>query len=213
MSQKDMLGVAVRKLVTLSASVLGVVCDLLEKLADQEWVEATKKFLRKENPWPAPPLREWEVWKTIQLGTHKNSKELIEAMESDGSRVSDLSRNIMGKSNFTVASEQTDIQLVKVSVAELGFPTGARRDAIYERAQQLGLSLVPAEVGPQFRRQYKDQPNGEWLLTAMEPIADSDGSLRVFSVRHDDDELWLSAHGRPVYFWHDRSVWVFSLRK
>ena len=49
-----MLGVALRKLVTLPAPVLGVVCDLLEKLADPEWVEALKRFLRKETPWEAP---------------------------------------------------------------------------------------------------------------------------------------------------------------
>jgi len=48
---KDMLGRAVRKLVTLPAEVLGIVCDLLQKLDDPEWVEATKRFLRKENPW------------------------------------------------------------------------------------------------------------------------------------------------------------------
>jgi len=48
---KDMLGTAVRKLVTLPAAALGIVCDLLEKMTDEEWVVATKKFLRKENPW------------------------------------------------------------------------------------------------------------------------------------------------------------------
>lgn len=48
---KDMLGIAVRKLVTLPPQTLGIVCDHLDKLADPEWVEATKKFLRKENPW------------------------------------------------------------------------------------------------------------------------------------------------------------------
>ncbi|MEK7078086.1 MAG: hypothetical protein AAB911_00805 [Patescibacteria group bacterium] len=48
---KDMFGIAVRKLVTLPAQALGIVCDLLEKLSDPEWIEATKKFLRKENPW------------------------------------------------------------------------------------------------------------------------------------------------------------------
>lgn len=52
---KDMLGTAVRKLVTLPDQVPGIVCDLLEKLADQEWVDALKKFLRKENPWPSQP--------------------------------------------------------------------------------------------------------------------------------------------------------------
>lgn len=45
---KDMLGVAVRKLVTLPVEILGIVCDLLEKLSDPEWVVALKKFLRGE---------------------------------------------------------------------------------------------------------------------------------------------------------------------
>ncbi len=120
----------------------------------------------------------------------------------------------MGKPDFTVASESTDIQLVCVTVAELGFPKGARRDAIYERAIQLGLSLVPTEVGPQLRRQYKDQPRGEWLLTAMEPITDSDGLLSVFYVRHVSDGLWLSTGGgNPDFFWSGDFVWVFALRK
>ena len=48
---KDMLGIAVRKLVTLPTQALGLVCDLLEKLSDPDWIEATKRFLRKENPW------------------------------------------------------------------------------------------------------------------------------------------------------------------
>ncbi len=55
---KDMLGIAVRKLVTLPTTTLGIVYDLLEKLADPVWVNALKKFLRKENPWP-------EVQKTV----------------------------------------------------------------------------------------------------------------------------------------------------
>jgi len=48
---KDMLGIAVRKLVTLPEGVLGTVCDLLEKLSDPDWILALKRFLRKENPW------------------------------------------------------------------------------------------------------------------------------------------------------------------
>jgi len=62
---KDMLGVAIRKLVTLPSETLGLVCDFLEKLSDPQWVGATKKFLRKEEiSWaeksqtakPEPPL-------------------------------------------------------------------------------------------------------------------------------------------------------------
>ncbi len=211
---KDMLGTTVRKLVTLPNTTLGIVCDLLEKLADQEWVEATKKFLRKENSWPVLELRDWKVWKTIQLGTHKDASTLLGAMKDEGLKVSDYSKDVMGKSDFTVASERTDIQLVRVSVAELGFQKGARRDAIYERAIQLGLSLVSAEVGPQLRRQYKDQPNSEWLLTAMEPITDSFDELSVFGVERDHYGLWLDTYfGLPDYVWFGDGVLVFALRK
>lgn len=55
----DMLGQIVRKLVTLSVDTHGVVIDLLSKFPDPEWLAATKRFLRKENPWPeAKPF--WE---------------------------------------------------------------------------------------------------------------------------------------------------------
>jgi len=59
-----MLGIAVRKLVTLPVSSLGIICDLLEKISDPQWVEATKRFLRKENPW----VKQW-LWRKIDENT------------------------------------------------------------------------------------------------------------------------------------------------
>jgi hypothetical protein len=55
MSKKDMLGEVVRLIAALPCAMLGVVRDLLERLggADGEtWLAATKRFLRKEDPWP-----------------------------------------------------------------------------------------------------------------------------------------------------------------
>ena len=58
--------------------------------------------------------------------------------------------------------------------------------------------------------QYQDQPKGEWLLIAMEPISDSGGDLRVFYVVHDDDALWLSAnYGLPDDRWLADDRWLF----
>jgi hypothetical protein len=51
---KDILGSVVQKIVKTPAEMLGVICDLLEKLSGEfgrEWFIELKKFLRKEQSW------------------------------------------------------------------------------------------------------------------------------------------------------------------
>ena len=156
--------------------------------------------------------REWQVWKTITLGTHKDADAIRQALKANGCRISNYGNDILGKPAFSVAHAETELDLVTVSVAQLGFKKGATRKDIYARALQLGLELCPAEVGPQLRLQHKDQPRGEWLLIGMEPITDSGGDLDVFGVFHGDDGLWLDTfYGSPDYFWRSFGRWVFVL--
>lgn len=154
------------------------------------------------------------TFKTIKLGTGlKTADQFRTALKEGGCRLSDWASDILGKPAFAASQEETEVDLVVVSVAELGFPNGATRADIYQKAQELGLELCPPEVGPQLRLQYKDQPKSEWFLIAMEPISASDGDLDVFNVEHDVSGLWLSCHhGLPDDFW-DGNRWVFVRRK
>lgn len=153
------------------------------------------------------------TWKTIVLGIcAKSGYDLYELLVKDGCHVSEWADDLLKMKNsaFSVSSEQLLVDLVKVSVAELGFHSGAKTSDIYKAAQKRGLVLCPSEVGPQLRRQYVDQPRDEWILVGMEPIADSDGDLRVFGVAHGDDGRWLGGHfGHPSFVWDGGSVWVF----
>ena len=156
----------------------------------------------------------FEVWKTIKLGTIKNADEFRKALKKAGFKISDWANDIIGKPAFTVASGEEEIQLVNLSVEELGFKNGAKYGDICARAKELGLELCPNEVGPQLRLQYKDQPKGEWLRIAMEPITDSDGDLDIFNVGHDGDGLWLRSNlGFSDDFWDASNRLVFRLRK
>lgn len=198
----DMLGGAL-------SEVAGPFKDFAEKLggeAGPQWLAAFKRFLRKEEPWPRFP-----VWKTIKLGIGpKNADDFRHALREGGFKVGDWANDILGKPAFTVATEEIEVDLVVASGAELGFKDGATREQIYIRAKELGLDLCLAEVGPQLRLQYKDQPNGEWILIAMEPITVSDGSLLVFRVECGHSELWLyGGGGDPGRFWRPASRWVF----
>jgi hypothetical protein len=160
-------------------------------------------------PRPAAPNREFTTWKTIKLGTRPSNAELRQDLTDGGCRLGSWGSDILNKTD--VAPEPADLDLVLVTVGELGFPKGAKRSEIYERALSLGLQLCPAEVGPQLRLQYPDQPNGEWMLVAMEPIVDSDGRLVVFYVARDSDGRWLyAAYGNPGSFWDAGGRWVFA---
>ncbi len=158
---------------------------------------------------------EFKVFKTIKLGTgFKATDDFRKSFKDNGFRIGDWANDILDKPAFTVAIEEIELDLIVVNVAELGFKNGATRKRIYARAKELGLDLCPAEVGPQLRLQYKDQSNGEWLVVAMEPITDSDGSLELFRVERLGSALWLrSYYGRPDDVWPADYRFVFSRRK
>jgi len=177
-------------------------------------MDGVKQFLRGELMVSTAIPRQFPIWKTVKLGLHKSTDEYRKAMKSAKNKVGDWANDILGKPAFTCATEETDVDLVVLSVAELGFKDGAKYSEICARALELGLELCPAEVGPALRLAYKDQPRGEWLIIAMEAIAGSGGDLHVFDVEHDLGELWLfGSHGHPEYFWDSAYRFVFVRRK
>lgn len=161
---------------------------------------------------PPPKVPEFKVWKTIKLGVPglKTADDFRAALEAAGHKIGNWGSDIMGKKEFTVDDRETEVDLVVVSNADLGRPEGCTRAKTYELATKAGLLKCPAEVGPQLRLQYPDQPKGEWLLIGMDPIPDSNGNLRVFYVGRDGDDLWLISYdGGPDDHWDGDTLWVF----
>lgn len=125
------------------------------------------------------------VFKTIELGAGPtNADGFCKAFEEAGVRVEDWANDILRKPAFSVATEKMGMDLVIVSVAELGFTDSAKLKDIYISAKKRGLGLCPPEVGPQLRLQYKDQPKEEVLLIGMESICASDDVFDIFKVSH-----------------------------
>jgi len=185
---------------------LGQVEAIVNKLGGMEGV---RRFLSGELV-VQELERQLKIWKTIKLGTGlKTADEFRKALKDKGFNINDWANDIFGKPAFTAAAEEVEVDLVKVTVAEL-FKKGARRDQIYERAEEIGLELCPPEVGPQLRLQYQDQPNGEWILIGMKPIAGSGGGLRVFGVERSGLGRWLGSYwGGPGHVWFPGDQWLF----
>lgn len=188
---------------------LGQVEAIVNKLGGMEGV---RRFLSGELV-VKEVERKFEIWKTINLGTGlKTTGDFCKAMKNGGINISDWVSDILGKPAFTTTAEAAEVDLVKVTVAELGFKEGARRDQIYGRAKELGFEICLPEVGPQLRLQYLDQPKGEWIFVGMEPILDSDGGPSVFCVGRNDSGLGLRGHwGSSGYVWDPAYQWVFVL--
>lgn len=161
-------------------------------------------------------ITSFSVFKTIKVGSgSKTADEFRMALKDVGCKTSEWANNILGKPAFTMASQEADVELVAVATAQLtGKSDGGTTTEVFAGAARLGLDKCAPDDGPELRRQYLDQPLGEWLRMGMEPIAGSDGCLRMFRVAHYDDGLWLFAdYADPGICWGGGDVWVFRRRK
>lgn len=127
---------------------------------------------------------EFKVWKTIRLGTGpKTAPEFCDLLENKNYQfLGEKVREMLSKPEFSFSEAELDIDLVNVSVQELGFTyAGATYVEARGRGQLLGLDLCPAEVGPQLRLQYPNQSKREWKLNlAMKSFDFHDSGYYVF---------------------------------
>ena len=83
---------------------------------------------------------------------------------------------------------------------------------IYQRARQAGLELCPAEVGPQLRLDYLNQPLGEALDIAMEPVPTYGGEPTLLTLANWGTGLLLIGRdGRPESTVFRKSRFVFAV--
>jgi hypothetical protein len=74
------------------------------------------------------------------------------------------------------------VELAVLSAADLGVESESSLADVYKRARRVGLELCPAEVGPQLRLDYRNQPLGEALDIAMEPVATYSGDPTILTL-------------------------------
>ena len=126
---------------------------------------------------------ELRIWKSIMLGINKGVDAYREALAAERVRIGDSADEILGRPAFFYARTPKQVELVVLSSAELGLEADAVSHAeVYRRAKQMGLELCPAEVGPQLRLAYHNQPLGEALDIAMEPVSTYAGEPTILAL-------------------------------
>jgi uncharacterized protein YlaN (UPF0358 family) len=128
--------------------------------------------------------KRFPIWKVIELGSMA-ANELKEALRDNKFGTTGIASEIMDR--IHISGVGTIIELVKVALEELLLGNDPTREQVYDRAKEWGLNLVPAEVGPQLRLQYPDQPDGEELFIGMVPMCARDGNDYIFLVERDGE--------------------------
>ncbi len=149
---------------------------------------------------------------TITLGTRRTGGDLLQTLIEKKCMVSIWSTQALENPDFPVTAAETTVDIVVVSMLELGFAEDERAtlNTIYARAKQMGLETCSVETAPLLRLRLLDQSDwttGERLsefFVASEPFAlTREGFPKIFSVVRDDRYphpetgigLWLIANG------------------
>jgi hypothetical protein len=155
----------------------------------------------------------FQIWRKITLGTYKGVDAYRDALDSARIEIGVSADEILGRPAFPYAEMKTDVELAVLSAAELGVESDeSSLSDVYERARQAGLELCPAEVGPQLRLDYRNQPLAEALDIAMEPVATYSGDPTILTLANWGTGLMLiGRNGRPQSTVNRISRFVFAL--
>lgn len=141
------------------------------------------------------------------------AKYMVEHMGESASQ-SGLAAKVKNVFGAKESARTESVDTIRLTVRDLGFDNGATTDEIYKKAEEFGLELCPAEVGPHFRLAYINQPMKEYLYIAMKQISDPDGRPRVFELHRYEDGVWLFSYwAKPDNRWDPEYEFVFRLRK
>lgn len=131
-------------------------------------------------------------------------------------KITNFAKKMLYNRDFTTLKDPTLLGIVYLKESDLGlskYPI----NQIYQRAQELGLDLCPAEVGAHLLLKDKNPLIERYLFIGMKQIsiADSGGDPpRIFMLVRGDNGLWLyGTWVEPARKWYPAHVFVFSLRK
>lgn len=106
--------------------------------------------------------------------------------------------------------------LTKLTPRQFGFTVGYDLREFYECVLATGRRLLPAGTAPLLRVLYLDQPEGEGLKIAMNPVPDSAGGLTGLALGHHrkGNGLWLDDwrwHPEQAHLMSVDTPWLFAL--
>lgn len=154
------------------------------------------------------------IKRVVRVGGMSKSELLLE-LEKAAIQMNDSAKKLFASELFYTNLTLSSLMTIELMVGNLGFPQGATTTQIYAKAKALDLGLCPLELGPHWRLQYLDQPEGFWghpvrqhqapsgsITVASELLTPDDDFPKGFYLRRIQGELWLRGyHAGSEHVW------------
>lgn len=150
--------------------------------------------------------KEIKLYKMTLVGISK--EQLSEELQMENIKLSEFVQKKLD--GLHVAPR--DLLLIRLSVADLGFPEHANIEAVFKKGISLGMESCPKGTGFQFRLLYKDQPLGDSVSVGEMQHIDTGRYLDVYEIAHIRGELWLDGYpATPSFPVNLDTNYLFSL--
>jgi hypothetical protein len=150
---------------------------------------------------------------------------LLAQLERAQVQMNEHAKALFAHSAFVTSQASSSIDVIELSVSDLGFSCPTTIASIHARAIELGHALCPLELGPYLRLQYLDQPEGSIgqlpshgrappgsITVASAPISDDYAVPKGFYLRVIEDVLWLRGYRSDAeHAWAPEHRFVFQL--
>lgn len=205
----NMLGIAL-------CEVRGLLSDLMEKLCGEDgtlWLEAFKKFLRKETCWPKRWTEKDGVIYFTLISNGKTGDEWITHFEGKKLSVGSYAQSVLRHKNFK-PTEVGTVHNIAVLKGEMFSDNDRITKNIRVEAKKRKMTDPHAEVACLIRDAFSDKEIEEmglsWIITMHEPIPDSDGCPSVLGTSRCDDCELCAYRGYPGDSWFRDDGFAFS---
>lgn len=162
------------------------------------------------------------VLRTICVGG-MNKHALLAEFGTYGIKLNEAAQTLFAHEGFTTSESSYSVETAEITVGALGYSNGAAIAQIFDKAQDVGLSLCPLELGPHLRLQFLDQAEGSLgqppsrhrappgsLTIASRPLTEDDDVPKGFYLRRIDGVLWLRGyHSGSEHLWSPEDHLIF----
>ena len=154
-----------------------------------------------------------QIWKKIEKINYENINALLESFKKKNIKTSPWIDNIFSKNNYSFKGIKLPIELIRISLKELGFTSPTELQEVYKVSNNKGLNLVEPEIALVCREFYLEQPTGEWLrfATPFKSMIDTDGVPHLLKLGKALNLYFIETYwSYPKAIFHSHNEFVFK---